>query len=181
MSSSRENNGHPGTSETGSRRYTVGVTGHRTLGTAPENERIQAECRRILRDIAARHPSVELYSMLATGADSLVAEAAQSFGIPIRAVVPFDGYDADFETDEDRERHARLLASAVSVERLPATERSDEAYLAGGQWIADHADLMIAVWDGKPAAGLGGTGDIVAHCRENDIPLRIIRIDRTAS
>ena len=33
--------------------------------------------------------------------------------------------------------------------------------------MVDHSELLIAVWDGKPAAGLGGTGDVVSYARQS--------------
>ena len=36
------------------------------------------------------------------------------------------------------------------------------------------ADLLIAVWDGLPARGLGGTADVVAYARDHGIPVSVI-------
>ena len=33
---------------------------------------------------------------------------------------------------------------------------------------------LIAVWDGKPSRGFGGTADVVAEARERGIPARVI-------
>jgi len=32
---------------------------------------------------------------------------------------------------------------------------------------------MFAVWDGKPADGLGGTADVVGYARERAIPVQV--------
>lgn len=40
--------------------------------------------------------------------------------------------------------------------------------------ILDVADAMIFVWDGKPARGIGGTGETVADARDRCVPHRII-------
>ena len=38
--------------------------------------------------------------------------------------------------------------------------------MAPANVVADRCDLLIAVWDGQPAQGLGGTGDVVRYARE---------------
>jgi hypothetical protein len=52
----------------------------------------------------------------------------------------------------------------------PATSR-DGAYLSCGRHIVDSSDVLIAIWDGAPARGPGGTGDIVAYARERLVPI----------
>jgi hypothetical protein len=49
------------------------------------------------------------------------------------------------------------------VRRLPHVARSDAAYEEAGRIIVDEGDQVLAVWDGQPADGRGGTGDIVAY------------------
>jgi hypothetical protein len=43
-------------------------------------------------------------------------------------------------------------------------------YALAGAYIAERADVLIAVWDGAPARGTGGTGDIVAWRDRGEIP-----------
>lgn len=45
------------------------------------------------------------------------------------------------------------------------------AYEACGRHVVDHSDALLAVWDGEPSAGRGGTGDIVAYARARQRPL----------
>ena len=40
--------------------------------------------------------------------------------------------------------------------------------------MLDRADRLIAVWDGKPARGYGGTADVGALARDLDIPVTVI-------
>jgi len=40
------------------------------------------------------------------------------------------------------------------------------AYLAASQYLIDRCDLLVAVWDGSPPTGSGGTADAVAYARE---------------
>ena len=37
--------------------------------------------------------------------------------------------------------------------------------------MVDHCDVVIAIWDGEPSHGVGGTAEIVAYAREQNRPL----------
>jgi len=47
----------------------------------------------------------------------------------------------------------------------------EESYYQAGRWIVDHCDWMVAVWNGLPSRGRGGTADIVAYARRTQRPL----------
>ena len=71
-----------------------------------------------------------------------------------------------------------LLARADRVEVLTALGSDEEAYMAAGRRVVDEADYIIAIWDGLPAAGLGGTGDVVAYARAGK---RVIHVNPTTT
>lgn len=157
----------------------VGVSGHRKLGSDPRTAwRVHAECVRrlaMLQELAAAEERpVEAYSALAIGADQLFARAALGLGIPVVGVIPFADYPADFE-GPDREAYETLKALCCRVHAMPHQRRTDRAYLEMGHWVVDQADYLVAVWNGLPAAGMGGTGDVVAYARRNGTP--VLRID----
>jgi hypothetical protein len=139
---------------------TVGVTGHRQL---PEMARTHAEqtIASMLRGLAA--PVVGL-SSLAEGADQIFADVLLRGGGTLHAVLPCWGYAGTFG-EIGRQNYQRLLGAARSVTTLAYAKPSEEAFDAAGQYIAEPCDLLIAVWDGQPAQGKGGTADAVAHAR----------------
>lgn len=149
------------------------MTGHRDLGDAEDGV---ASALRV--DLEARQRThgdhLVALSAIAAGADSLFAEAAISLGIPLDVVLPFEGYDEDFEEGRERERFQALLAAARRTRTLPYEGRSTEAYAAVGRWVVRHSDHLVAVWDGMPARGHGGTGDIVAYARGRGHPVTVI-------
>ena len=53
-------------------------------------------------------------------------------------------------------------------------ELRKEGYAKAGQYVVDHCDVLIAVWDGMPSRGRGGTAEIVQYAREQRRP--IIRV-----
>jgi len=72
-----------------------------------------------------------------------------------------------------------LLAAASArgeiVELNGSREAPEEAYLAVGRFVLRNCELVVAIWDGEPARGVGGTGEIVAEAGERGIP--IVHID----
>src|SRR5579863_1235953 len=40
-----------------------------------------------------------------------------------------------------------------------------------GRWLVHYADLLVAIWDGEPGRGPGGTGDTLLHAFERGAPI----------
>jgi hypothetical protein len=147
----------------------IGVTGHRGIPAAALPS-VRAGIRAELRGCAG----TEALSSLAAGADQLFAELALDHGIPVTAVIPGMDYEAHLGGDEVRAAYQRLLKASSSRVKLPPEATHEEAYYAAGRWIVDHADRLVAVWDGRPARGLGGTADVVRYARRNGVPVRVL-------
>ena len=128
--------------------------------------------------LSANAPVARAFTSLAAGSDQLFARAALSIGIPVTAVIPCSDYLRFFE-GKDHDAYVDLLRRCEEIQ-LP-NQRSDElAFLVAGRYVADQSDLMIAIWDGRPAAGVGGTADIVQYCAERSRPvLHLNPITRT--
>ena len=159
---------------------TVGVTGHRleaipAAQRAGVGNRIAAALAAIEAEALALHrrepelfapdaPLFTLVSPLAEGADQMAAEAALARGWQLQAVLPFDrdAYLADFNDEDSRARYRRLLDASVCTLELPGRPDDPlEAYVMAGRGTVAHCDLLIAVWDGLPPRGRGGTGEVV--------------------
>lgn len=138
----------------------IGVTGHRTL-SAITRQLVFDAAKNELRSI--RRPT--LVTSLAAGADQLCARAALETGGCLSVIIPARNYVSSFASDVDVEKYHELLSQAVRVTQLPYENPSDEAYWAAGREVVDLTDSLLAVWDGKPAAGLGGTADVVNYAR----------------
>nr|WP_202485069.1 hypothetical protein [Streptomyces sp. SID8359] len=124
--------------------------------------------------LAGLDGATEVLSSLAVGADQLFADLALARGAKLTAVIPSGDYEACFDTAADLARYRLLKSRAAQEIRLDFPHSTDEAYYAAGAYIADHCDLLLAVWDGHPARGLGGTGDIVDYARALGRPVTVI-------
>ena len=149
----------------------VGVTGHQHLADPSAWPWVRAEIDKVLHKNLVDLVGV---SSLAIGADQMFAQAVLAAGGQLEAVVPFEGYDLDFAPD-DRSAFKALLSRASAVEVLEPVGTKEEAYLAAGRRVIERTDALVAVWDGEPAAGLGGTADAVRIAAQSG--RRIIHIN----
>jgi hypothetical protein len=147
----------------------IGVTGHQHL---PEESStvLLLKVRDVIESVP---PPLGVITALAAGADQLVAREVLRHGGTLHAIVPAAGYESTLSGD-DRRAYGQLLAKADRVTHLDFPEPSEQAYWAAGQETVNRCDLLIAIWDGKPARGLGGTGDVVRYARTAGKDVRII-------
>jgi hypothetical protein len=149
----------------------VGCTGHRLL---PEATARMVE--RSLREQLAAHAGAGAFvgvSSLADGADQLFAEAVLALGGVLDVVLPSCRYREGLAPDH-QEAYDRLIARARHVRCLAFAETTSEAHMATGRALVDAADVLLAVWDGQPARGVGGTGDVVAYARCRGVPVEVV-------
>ncbi|MGC9371247.1 MAG: hypothetical protein ACP5DX_17060 [Paracoccaceae bacterium] len=132
-------------------------------------------------------PHLRFATSIAAGADSFAADAALANGYDLNLVLPFphDSYVASQEfTPADRETFDRLWSYAP--ERTTRTELDvatrpgdDAAFPAAGRLVLAHSDVLLAVWDGEPAAGAGGTAEIIAEAQRHGLIVVWLALDGT--
>ena len=138
----------------------VGVVGHRYL-THSQLNFVRQNCLDILNKIQNLHGEVIALSAIAEGADSIFAEVAISLKIPLHIIRPFKQYSNDFSSAIQIESYNNLRHLASNETLLHFDFRSEKAYYYAMQWIVKKSEILIAAWDGKPARGIGGTGNAV--------------------
>lgn len=139
---------------------TIGVTGHQGIPAAALPYVVEG----IRTQLAAASGPVTGFSSLAAGTDQIFARELLEVGGRLVAVIPSHGYEQTFDSD-GRAEYEALLAAAEQTVVLDFPEPSEAAFMAAGTEVIDRCDLLIAVWDGVPARGLGGTADAVAYAR----------------
>jgi hypothetical protein len=154
----------------------VGVTSHRDL-VAAEIEPIRERIRALFAGLETDFPHMPLVvlSSLAEGGDQLVAEEAIRAGVRVVAALPMARaeYARDF-SDAAALKRFDALCDAAEVIEVPHRSDSDAPaspegfardvrYAEAGVYVSDHCHLLLAIWDGKPSASLGGTAQIVRY------------------
>ncbi|MFC4331400.1 hypothetical protein ACFPC0_27205 [Streptomyces andamanensis] len=148
----------------------VGITGHRGLGADVERR------VRVLLDAAVgAYDVADLVgvSCIADGPDAWFAEAVVRRGGRLEVVVPA----ADYRNALPQWHHAAydtLLGRASRVHETGMTESTSEAHMAGSEILVDRSEELLAVWDGRPARGFGGTADVVSYAERRGTPVRIL-------
>jgi hypothetical protein len=154
----------------------VAVTGHRDLD---HDDRLEAAVRTGLALIRERFgdrdgsATITVLSALAEGADQLVARvvleeprSSLEVSLPLRS----DDYRKDFGPG-GLEGFAELLPRAAVVRTAPQLSSREEAYAWAGRDVVDRCDALLALWDGAPSRGHGGTAEVVAYARSHCVPL----------
>jgi hypothetical protein len=138
----------------------------------------------VKRNFADAPPIVTLISALAEGADRLAARAALAAGFALDVALPCASelYLATFADAASRgefnsllaEARARLVLPLAGDDEQALAERLPASYEAAGLTMLALADILIAVWDGKPAEGRGGTGQIVEEAARRGAPIIVV-------
>ncbi|MGQ0637129.1 MAG: hypothetical protein ACT4QC_21180 [Planctomycetaceae bacterium] len=125
-------------------------------------------------------------SPIAKGADRVVAEAVlerPNSRLEVSTPFPITDYRHDFDTASDSVEFERLLAHDAAPVELPnpygreepgdsetvreqKRELRRDGYEQIGRHILKYSEIIIAVWNGRGAAGRGGTGDVVREAVE---------------
>ena len=139
-------------------------------------------------------PRLCLLSPLAKGADRHAARSALAVGYDLCVPMPFeveeyekdftgsDGANADEEqltAEEDLTEFRHLLGRSKrqlcldGARKDPVTgfDLEGRSYEAVGRFVVRNCDLLVAVWDGAPAKGRGGSADVVRFAATVGVPV----------
>ncbi len=117
----------------------------------------------------------------AAGGDLIFAEACLGWDTPVSVLLPQDedAFLAESVAPSGtgwEERYRKVVAAAAGLEVMPGDYRPGEGlglYGRHGRWLLDRALAwgverlhLVALWDGLPGDGSGGTADVVAAVSE---------------
>ncbi|MGA2752609.1 MAG: hypothetical protein ABSE53_02490 [Terracidiphilus sp.] len=166
----------------------IGVTGHRPNRLSPDvASSLPGQCEQVLKAIAAlasrahdplvhspEAPLLRILSPLAEGADRIVAHAGLALDADLQCPLPFhaEEYCRDFAAQASRDEFHALRAKASAVFEADGTRDAEAAaYERIGRIVLEQSDFLIAIWDGEPAAGQGGTTQIVEEALAQNVPV----------
>lgn len=155
----------------------VGVTGHRLNRISQHQlDLITPQIEPLLAHLASASRCIEpvLLSNLAEGSDRHLARLGLRVGYTLHAVLPRprDEYARGFRNSASRREYRALLGDAARVTELRGPLGvAGRCYLRAGHALLDQADLLLALWDGAPSRGTGGTADVVDEAVRRRIPV----------
>lgn len=158
------------------------------------------ECIMSWSDIVGNNTPIWLFSGMAEGADLLAVEAMElacndlthkGWDTSEWKIIPClpmkkEFYEMDFSNKNStfnekiskyKENTLTLTHHGLSKEQHDKAEEAynehrDEMYLNLGAFLARHANVILAVWDGHDSEGTGGTADVVKLKLGIDGPLK---------
>jgi len=116
----------------------------------------------------------QIHSCLAAGADQILAQLLlDNLHAVLIHVLPLDEseYLRDFNCEKSIKDYYSLKSKAKKTVRFVDNSPRPIAYRQANQYMLDNCDLLVAMWDGKPPKGVGGTGEMVGMARDRNIPL----------
>ncbi|MCC6943407.1 MAG: hypothetical protein IT335_02455 [Thermomicrobiales bacterium] len=159
----------------------LGVVGHRLDKLSHTDlQALREPVRQVLDHLQALSPDdgLEIITSLAEGADRLVAEEALSRNLAITVVLPFDtdAFRLECSDDASRSELDAFIARAKEVIE-PASDSipGESGYYWASMLIVQSSDVLIAVWDGEPGRGPGGTAGTIDEALIANIPVVWVR------
>lgn len=180
-----------------SRWLKIGFSGHRHLG---EHANAAANAvREAIDKLASRWQRIAGVCSAACGGDTLFAEEMLRRNAPLSIVLPFpcERFKKDFETEppDAWSRSEEIIRRAVELDVVHQLDtdvvmvvesglqaeqqhglgmkRDVKAYWEATLRTVDRSDVLLAIWNGEPGKGAGGTADAVKYAKQIRLPLII--------
>lgn len=149
----------------------IGITGHTNLATVSA----PLVAHSIRRELGI-YPPAELVGItcLARGADQVFARVVLDLGGSVEVVLPAADYRERKVKPDNAGEFDELVSEATTVHTMPFARSNSDAYMGASEYVLSTVDALIAVWDGKPSSGYGGTADVVDAARKRDLPVTVV-------
>jgi hypothetical protein len=151
----------------------VGFTGHRHLANhAGASRAIHGAIDALRREVPGEWIAL---SSIAGGGDQLFVREALASRLSWHAILPLprSEFARDF-TPAEWSAVEETLTAADHVRVITESGDRKDSYLDCGIETVNGADVLIALWDGEPARGKGGTADVVQYAQSIGKPVIII-------
>lgn len=156
--------------------HVVGFTGHRHLADpAGAAAAIRGAIESLRREVAGEWIAL---SSIARGSDQLFVQQTQALGLSWHAILPLAR--AEFAEDFTPEEWTAVEETLATADHLRVIEEAGDrrdSYLDCGIETVNGSDVLLAVWDGDPARGKGGTAEVVQYALSIGKPVMIIDVD----
>ncbi len=152
--------------------FTIAFTGHRPNKFGgfnepnPVRDALKASLRETLTYYKTEHPDLLCISGMALGFDQWAAEICIELSIPFTAAVPFAGQESKWPASSQGPYRA-LCSRAFNVHIVCEGGYAPWKMQRRNEWMIDHADLVIAAWNGTP----GGTENAVDYAHSKKKPV----------
>lgn len=150
----------------------IAATGHRpprlNLAYSPEdNKLLTMFAKDMLEKSMEGYDEITVISGMATGWDQAIAHAAILLCLPLIAALPFEGQESKWPKS-GKDRYNAILRRAKEVVLVTKGGYDNKKFIVRDEWMVDHADAILALWDGEES---GGTYHTVRCAEDLGIPV----------
>jgi len=140
---------------------TIAVSGHR-----PEKIEDKIDVKVFFQREFERLSPERVIQGCAAGCDLWAGEVAIGMGIDLTSAKPWAGFRP---RQLDRELYKYVIDNSKEVVDVTEYENypGPWVYQVRNKWMVDHADIVVAVWDGTP----GGTANCGNYAADKNIPI----------
>ncbi len=142
----------------------LAFTGHRPQKLGGFGVDVDLKLTRLVTKVLDDLKPEQVISGMALGWDQAVAFAAVRANIPVVAAIPFKGQEIVW-TPDAQARYHKILAKCAEVVYVSEGGFSPAKMQTRNIWMVDHADKLIALWDGSSS----GTANCVNYARRKGI------------
>lgn len=160
-------------------KITVAVTGHRDVVVT---QTLLDDIETFFDTLCSKYSEIRLLSPLAEGADSVVAEvflSHQKDKAACRLEVPLPMEELTYIKlwpSVAQKRYLRLSEDATKVFVIPKV--LENPYENLGHYLVEHAQILLALWDGKENHKAGGTAEVVNYAKSQNLRTTILPCTR---
>lgn len=149
----------------------AGITGHQDICSDDTVQWVTVALERLIQE----HKINLGLTCLARGADQLYAKILLQHNIPYVAIIASEDYINVIGDKTATDAFEYLLNNASESIKLDNKHANEQAFFNASKILVEKSDFIIAIWDGKPAKGFGGTGDVVNYAVQAD--KKVIHVD----
>lgn len=153
----------------------LAITGHRPEklgGYSQPNSFSTTICEKLSESFQMLKPTLVLSGM-ALGVDQWAAQVCIHMKIPFDAIVPFEGQESRWPRSSV-EYYDYLKGKARRVMMLSPGPYSPGLLHARNEWMVDHSNALLAVWNGDTE---GGTYSCLKYAWSKPVPHPVYKID----
>ena len=114
-----------------------------------------------LRNLLIKHDATLAISGMALGVDTIFALVALKLGTPLESAIPCQNMDKLWRP-ESKQLFNSILERATTVTLVTDKPYKPQYMQTRNEYMVDHCDLLIAVWDGTP----GGTYNCIRYAKQ---------------
>jgi len=138
----------------------LAATGHRPDRLGGYSPKVDQALYHMARGYIEARPDVSgVISGMALGWDMVVARAAIQTNRVVIAAIPFRGQESKWPR-QSQDLYREILAHARVVE-VCAPGYANWKFQKRNEWMVDHSDHIVALWDGSP----GGTANCIGYAQ----------------